>query len=80
MVEKQSKGIALLFFLKLEYQNNRSQVVAEKINSVLDHKNNEVANQWVHELEIPADIIKVPVSKIDVTELTVHELTEDNSK
>nr|CBX79213.1 hypothetical protein EAIL5_0393 [Erwinia amylovora ATCC BAA-2158] len=34
----------------------------------------------MHELEIPADIIKVPVSKIDVTELTVHELTEDNSK
>ncbi|WP_246103519.1 hypothetical protein [Yersinia ruckeri] len=79
-LKNNQRALHFYFFSILEYQNNRSQVVAENINSILDHKNNEVANQWMHELEIPADIIKVPVSKIDVTELTVHELTEDNSK
>ncbi|AJI95596.1 hypothetical protein BD65_2409 [Yersinia ruckeri] len=43
-LKNNQRALHFYFFSILEYQNNRSQVVAENINSILDHKNNEVAN------------------------------------
>ncbi|HHH1313952.1 hypothetical protein [Yersinia enterocolitica] len=78
-LKNNSRALHFYLFSILDYKNSCSSVVAETIPPILDNKDSEIANQWAHKLEIPIDIIKVPVSQVDITALTVHESMEDNA-